>query len=230
MNLLLSKSVLLLVIIFLIMPISAYATPVISCHCFKDRSYDPAHPAMADPYFLASTQNSFFAIVFNTDKMSIVMKKQQGTSPDDLWIAYWMGAVSGGSAETLLKAKAKSDSWRDVSSSLRLNSLNAGSKFLNALNTNAPAVRLSEAVVDEIFMRYRLMSSTELNTLRQSGASSQEVIISTVIAAKLKQSALPIFNDVRKGTKTWGSFLQTAKIDTKNMQQEISSILKLQPL
>lgn len=230
MNLLLSKSVLLSLIIFLIMPMSSYATPAITCHCFKDRSYDPAYPAMADPYFLATVQNSFFAIVFNTDKMSIVMKKQQGTSPDDLWIAYWMGAVSGGSAETMLKSKEKGDSWRDVSSSLRLNSSNAGNKFVNALNANAPTVKVSEAVVDEIFMRYRLITSAELKILRQSGASSQELIISTVIAAKLKQPAVSIYNEVKKGAKTWGSLLQTAKIDTKKMQQEIVLILKLQPM
>ncbi|NVN98390.1 MAG: hypothetical protein HXX17_03630 [Geobacteraceae bacterium] len=230
MNLLLRKNAYLAVLFFLITPIYAYATPAITCHCFKDRSFDPAHPAMADPYFLATTQNSFFAIVFNTDKMSIVMKKQQGTSPDDLWIAYWLGFVSGRPAESLLKTKSKGDSWKDIVATLRLNPAIAGSKFISSLNLNAPAVKLSEAVVDEIFMKYRLMNSAELTALRQSGASSQELIISTVIAARLKLPALSIFSEVKKGGKTWGSFLQSARIDTKNMQQEISSILKLQPL
>ena len=83
----------------------AQAIPTISCHCFTDRSYDPARPALADPYFLAMTQNTLFALVFKIDKKSVVIKKQQGVSSDDLWIAYWIAAKSGQSPEGLLQAK-----------------------------------------------------------------------------------------------------------------------------
>lgn len=230
MNLLLSKTLNLSVLIFLIMPLSVIAAPAITCHCFKDRSFDAARPAIADPYFLATTQNSFFAIVFNIDKMSIVMKKQQGTSSDDLWIAYWLANISGGSADALLRARSRNESWRSIVASLRLNSNVAGARFQNALNANAPAVRLSEAVVDELFTRYRLMGDAELTSLRQSGASSQELILATLIAGRLKKSAGSIYVEVKKGAKTWGELIQSARIDTKNMQQELSAILKLQPI
>ena len=66
-------------VILITLPIPVVAMPAITCHCFKDRSYDAARPAAADPYFLATTQNSCFAIVFNTDKKNIMMKKQQGS-------------------------------------------------------------------------------------------------------------------------------------------------------
>lgn len=95
MRLVTNNKILFCFILMYTLPISAYAIPAITCHCFTDRSYDAAHPAAADAYFLATTQNAFFALVFNTDKKSVVMKKQQGTSPDDLWIAYWVASKTG---------------------------------------------------------------------------------------------------------------------------------------
>lgn len=224
-----SSKLLLSLILLFMLPISADAIPAITCHCFTDRSYDPAQPSMADPYFLATTQNSFFSIVFNTDKKTLVMKKQQGTSPDDLWIAYWVASKSGTAPDSLLRAKLKSDSWKNVIVPMRLSPKILGARFSNALHANAPTGRLSEAVVEELFLKDQLLSEGDLLSLRKAGASNQELIIATVIAAKMRQPPRQLYLEVKAGTKTWGSLLSWTKIDTKNMQQEISSILKLHP-
>jgi hypothetical protein len=210
-----------------IFPLSAYAIPTITCHCFTERTYDAAHPANADPYLLATTQNSFFALVFNTDKKSIVVKKQQGTSPDDLWVAYWIASKSGKTPDDLLQAKVKSESWMNVVVPLNLPPKSMGARLSNAFNANVPTSKLSEAVVDDLFLKDHLLGDKDLAELRKTGATNQELIIATVITVKTKQSPRQIFLEVRAGTKTWGSLLSSAKIDTKNMQQEIANILKL---
>jgi hypothetical protein len=212
-----------------VIPISAHAIPAITCHCFTDRSYEPTRPAAADPYFLATTQNSFFATVFNIDKKSLVMKKQQGTSSEDLWIAYWVASKSGSSANSLLQAKSKSDSWKSVIVPLRLSSKILGVGFSGVLTIDGSANQLSKAVVDEIFLQNQLLGEWELDSLRKAGATNQELIIVTVIATKMKQPAKQLYLEVKSGTKSWGSLLSAAKIDTKNMQQEMVSILKLRP-
>lgn len=221
---------LLSLIILLALPLPALAIPAITCHCFTDRAFNPAQPALADPYFLATTQNSFFAAVFNVDKKTIVMKKQQGTLSDDLWIAYWAASKTNKAAETLLQAKETKETWQELLAPLRIAAKTLGSRFTTALNAKASTPRLAETVVDELFLHYRLLTDSELTALRKAGASNQELIIATLIAVKTRQPARQIYLEVKNGAKTWGSLLQTARIDPKNMQRELTAVIKLQPL
>ena len=215
------------IILLFLLPLPAMAIPAITCHCFTDRIYDAARPAAADPYLLATTQNSFFAAVFNTDKRTIVIKKQQGTSSDDLWIAYWVASKAGVSPDTLLEARSKHGSWKDVLTAGRITPKVLGTRFSRALNAKSSSARLAETVVDEVFLQYRILPDAEVTAVRKESASNQELIVAVVIAARTRLSARELFKEVKSGAKTWGALLLLANIDTNNMQQEVSSILKL---
>jgi hypothetical protein len=212
------------VCVLFVLPLRAAATPAITCHCFTDRSFDPGSPAKADPYFRATAQNTFMALVFNCDKKSIVMKKQQGTSSDDMWVAFWVAAHTSSSADVLLQKKGSGGAWKNICPQVKT----LGPRFLTALNANAGAARLAEIVADEQIVRHRLLTSTDVAALRQEAVSSQDLILAGIVSAKTRLPARQVYLEVKRGTKTWGSFLSGAGLDAGNLAHEMSAVLKTQ--
>lgn len=213
----------------LFLPLSSQAAPdvpAVTCHCFTDRAYDPSRPALADPYFLATTQNSFFAAFFNVDKKMIVMKKQAGCSADDLWVAYWVSSRSGVSGETLLALRGKKESWKEVVVPLKLSAKSLGERFAAEVAGGEGAARLAKIIVDDILVRNRLLGTQELATLRKEWASNQEVIMTALISVRIKRPATQIYHDVKRRSKSWGAFLGEAKIQPGEIQSEFVTLLK----
>lgn len=213
----------------LLLPRPALALPAITCHCFTERAYDAARPGAADPYFLATMQNSFFAQVFHVAKKEIVIAKQQGTSADDLWVAHGIAAKSGVPPKSLLQAKSAHDSWRSALASVGIAPQAVGPRLANALQAAVPTARLAEIVVDDLLLRCRLLGDKELTALRQTGVANQELIMAALIAAKTGQPARQLLMQVKGGARTWGALLQEARFDTRNLQQEIARLLARPP-
>ncbi len=213
-------------ITLLMVPLPALAIPAITCHCFTDRSYDPAHPTLADPYFLATTQNSFVAAVFGVDKKTIVLKKQEGISADDLWVAYWLAVRSGADPGSLLQEHKARGSWRQVAAPLTVSAGSWGGKVAEALKAGAADKRLANAVVDELLLRFRFLGAPELAALRKAGAGDQELILSGLIAAKTRQPAFQLYRQVNGGRTSWGALLQQARIDPADIQPEVTALVK----
>ncbi|HEX5773501.1 MAG TPA: hypothetical protein VFY07_04190 [Geomobilimonas sp.] len=213
-------------VMILMLPMPALAIPAITCHCFTDRTFDPAHPTVADPYFLATTQNSFFSAAFGVEKKTIVIKKQKGISADDLWVAYWLAARAGADPESLLQERKTKGSWRQVATPLAISVTSRGGRVADLLKTNAADDRLANAVVDELLLRFRFHDEPELAALRKDGAGNQELILAGLIAAKTHQPATQLYHDVKGGGTSWGALLQRAKVDPSRIQSEVAALVK----
>lgn len=211
--------------ISLMLPLPALAIPSITCHCFTDRAYDPARPAIADPYFLATTANSFFSAAFGVEKKTIVIKKQKGVSADDLWIAYWLAARSGVDPDTLLEQRKTKGAWQQVANPLAIPVKSLGGRVAEALNTNVADERLANAVVDELLLRFRFHSEAELALLRKAGAGNQELVMAALIAAKISQPAIQPYHDVKGGRTSWGALLQRAKVEPADIQSVVATMI-----
>lgn len=201
------------------------AASAVTCHCFTDRSFDPARPTLADPYFLAATQNSFFAAVFRVEKKSIVLKKQQGRSSQELWAAYWLGSRSGADPDALMRERKTKGGWRQVAALQGLAAKNQGSRVAAAFAADASDDALADAIVDDLLIRYRFHGENELAGLRKAGAGNQELILAGLISAKTRRAALSIYREVRGGSISWGGELQRAKIDPATIQDEIITLV-----
>lgn len=225
MRFLICRHLYLLFLLFVLFPAASWAIPAITCHCFTDRSYDPKKPIAADPYFLATTQNSFLAAAFAVEKKTIVIKKQGGAAADDLWIAYWLAARTGRDVEKLLQERKGKDAWRQVATPLTIVDNAPGARVAAAFKKNAPDEQLAMAVVDELLLRFRFHIETELAQLQQAGASPQEKILAGLIAAKSRQSATRIYGQVKEGKTSWGELLQRAQISSPEIQAEITALV-----
>lgn len=209
----------------LLLPLPAFAIPAITCHCFTDRSYDPARPAIADPYFLATTTNSFFSAAFGVDKKSIVVNKQKGISADHLCIAYWLAARSGVNPDYLLEQRNVKGSWGQVTAPLVVPVNSLGGRVAEALNGNVADKYLAEFVVDELLLRFRFHSAPELAALRKAGAGSQELVMTALLAVKIRQPAMQLYRDVKAGRTSWGALLERAKVEPADIQSGIKAMI-----
>lgn len=218
-------SSLLSLILLLTLPLPALAIPAITCHCFTDRAYDPARPAIADPYFLATTQNAFFAAAFGVEKKTVVIKKQTGVSAADLWIGYWLAARSGADPDSLLEQRKSKGSWRQVATPLAIPVKSLGGRVAEALQSNAADDRLANAVVDELLLRFRFHSEPQLATLRTAGAGNQELVMAALLAAKTSQTASQLYHDVKGGRTSWGALLQRAQVEPAEIQFEVAAMI-----
>lgn len=213
----------LMLLVLLALPLPAAAAPAISCHCFTERSYDPNRPSIADPYFLATAQNSFFAAVFGLEKRAVVVKKQQGLSGDDLWIAHWAASRAGVAADDLLQRKG---SWKDTLAKLKLTPP-PGPRTSAALALKNPtSSHLAEAVVDDLLLQHGLLPEAELKSLRKERSGNQEVILATLLALKMGQPAASLRQRVKTGNASWGLLLQQAKLEPSAIQGEFTNRLK----
>lgn len=206
------------VMLMLACPAPVLAIPAIPCHCFIQRSFDRAHPTLADPYFLATTQNTFFAAVFSTGKMGVVLKKQLGTSADDLWVAYWLAREGAVTPEAVLKARKGNQSWARVIAALGIAQGTLGTRLSAALKGNPATGPLAEAVVDELLLQRRLLGESELAALRKAGVSNQELILVSLAAHRKRQAAGRLYGEIKSGSRSWGELLDGAKFTPGEIQ------------
>lgn len=197
-----------------------------SCHCFPTRVFDSAKPVAADPYFLATTQNAFMAVVFGQEKKDIVLTKQRpGVTAEGVWIAHWLSVKAGKDVGELLRAQRNTGSWRGAVTSLHVDMHKLPSLFAATLNSGADEAALSSFIVDSGLAEKEIVSRGELEVLRREGVTDQEAIIASILARKTGQRPSQLLKKVRKSEASWGELLQKAGIDGGKMVDEIRAVL-----
>lgn len=84
------------------------------CHCFRNRTYDPADKFAADDYLLTTTTNSLLASRFDISKRLIVMMKMKGgVANTDLLIGLHLAEAAHSDVGHILTLKGAA-SWRNA--------------------------------------------------------------------------------------------------------------------
>jgi hypothetical protein len=203
-------------------PRSSSAAPTVTCHCFRNRSYDPADPPAADPYILAATRSSLLSASFGVPKGPLVKAVMTGTAPEDLWVAHWSAARTGRTAAWLLDAFLETGSWRAALAGTK----GLPPEFDAALAKGAPAAELAALAVDDVLASRMGADPAALRGLRSSGASSEQVIVATFLAERLKVSSAELLGRFRGGKATWGSLLHEAGLAPEQIEQAIRGAVR----
>jgi len=202
-------------------PSAAVAESTSACHCYRDRSFDPERPSAADPYILSSSRSSLLSAAFGPSKRELVQAVMTGTSPDDLWIAHWVAAKTGADAAALLEAKATQGSWKLVLAPAgRL-----GKAFGDALSRGSSEGDLAAFVVDDVLTSRVGVEPATVAALHKAGATTNEAILATVLAERLRTGPATILTSVKGGGATWGALLQGLGLTPKDLDGVIRQIL-----
>lgn len=202
----------------------APGAPIISCHCFQDRSFDPAAPRRVEPYLLATTRNSFLAVAFGQSKKETVRLRMAGTAGADLWVAYYLAAKTNIPAGELLQSRNKTDSWLNVLAAWGINPGQTGPFFGNVLAAGGNDQALADAAADETLGNVTGVAPEELIQLRERGADTGEIILALLIAQRIGRPALDLHAEVQAGRATWGGLIDSVGIQPAEMEGALKTL------
>jgi hypothetical protein len=218
--------ILLFVLVLLLSTSVALAAPTITCHCFQDRSFEPQRPAAADPYILATTQNSLLAAAFGLPKKELVRAKMAGASGDRLWVVHYLAARSGKSPEQIEAARQQASDWQTVVNALPLEPAILSPRFVNALPQADGDENLAVAAVDATLETRLGAEPATIEALRKAGASSQETILALFLSSRTGRAGTELFQQVKSGKASWGEILHAAGIEAMNIDNEIDRLVR----
>lgn len=187
------KSILLLtlsclLILFSLQPATAEQTN--SCHCFRERSYDPAHKFAADDYLLTTSFNSLIAATLGVSKRQIVMMKMKGgIDPDDLLVALYIADRTEAPMDLLLSIRDNGGSWQNIMNSPALKGKNSTDHVVAKIADGAAGDTITSLVTDAMINTYYHAIPEKIKKLRGQDFSNKEL---GLLFALNKQTDTPI--------------------------------------
>ncbi len=215
----------LILLYFLILPAPVLAAPTAACHCFKDRTFNPASPGKSDSYLLATTQNSFLSAVFNIEKKYVVRTKMSGGSGTDLWIAHFLAQKTGLNARALMSDRKAADSWKSVVLQKKFKYSTFEKPVQTAFTAGVTDKQLEAIIADQMLSTHLKAKPSAIKKLRDSGATTKEVILATFLSLKSGFDSFDYYDRTAKKKNTWDTQLSSLGIPAKNIESEIRKII-----
>jgi hypothetical protein len=207
MNLLKSKTALLLIILILFSLGSvahAFAESTTQCHCFKNRSYNPADRFASDDYILATSFNSLLAKSFSIPKRQIVMiKMNEGVAQDDLLVGLKISKATGMDSRKFFRLLKENNTWAKIISGLPQQEKIKNDPLLEAIGSGMPVEEAGARVADEIIGEFYRIKLEEISKLRLSGLNEKAMNLVFILAHAGEQQPEVLVEQYGKQGKSW---------------------------
>ncbi len=173
---------LLLLLVLLVPTSGAAGFSSASCHCFRNRSYDPADRFASDAYLVATTFNSLIAKSFQISKRRIVMMKMQnGIDPDELLIALYLARKSHRDPDLLLSIRENGGTWLQIMRSSGLGEA-GDDPVLHALARGNTARQVATLITDAMLKETLGVNDKVLSSLRAQGFNGRQITVICALA------------------------------------------------
>jgi len=182
----------------------SFSESTIQCHCFKNRSYNPADKFASDDYILATSFNSLLAKVFSIPKRQIIMSKMnEGVGQDELLISLKISKMTGADIQEFFRLRKENNTWAAIISGLPQQEKIKNDPLLKAIRSGMPLEEAGDMVADEMIVQFYQVPSEEIKKLRMSGLNEKEMALLFILvhAGGLKPEALVM--QYKKQGRSW---------------------------
>ncbi len=165
-----------LLLALLCIPVPALsATSTSGCHCFRNRTFNPADRYSADDYLLTTTYNALIAASFDISKRQIVMKKMKGgVNGDDLLIGLYVSARTSTPMDILLSIRDNGGSWQDILQAPNLKEKGTADAVLSRIRKGAKTGEITRMITDNMLCSKYNCSRQDLDDLQKDTLSDKE--------------------------------------------------------
>ena len=219
------KSILFILLFsFVITPFSAFAGQSDSCHCFRDRSYDPANRFAADDYLLTSSFNALIAATLQVSKKQIVMMKMKGgVAPDTLLAALYIASRTKMPVDVLLAIHGSGTSWQTILNDPARQGLAEKDPVLSQIAAGTTTENTTRLVTDAMLNSWYQTEEDRINSLRKADFSNKEVALLFALEQQTKTSIPDLTVMYRQGKMSWSEICHQFKLSPAAVGKNILS-------
>jgi hypothetical protein len=190
------------------------AESAISCHCFQDRTFQPAEPFAADDYILATSFNSLLARSFDIPKRQIVMlKMKEGVGQNDLLVGLKVAKITGVDLEKLLGHRRENQSWPMIIASLKQQGTIEKDRILATIGSGMAVDKAGDGIADELIGNFYSVPAEDVQQLRQAGLNEKEMALVFVLAHASDRQPQELVGQHNREGKSWSRIADSLGIE-----------------
>lgn len=198
----------------------------VSCHCFQDRSFDPARPGAADAYFLATTRNSLMAAALDVPRRTIVKARMGGIDADLLWVVYYVADRTGMSVNDLFELRADSG-VEDFVTRLDNLSLQFDRPFLMKIKPQSDIAALADGTFEAVVLEQLGLPKPVFERLEMTGATRREKCLAIFVSLLLAEEPTKVYRSVQEGRLFWGEALASTGISSDQIESTWKKLIEI---
>ena len=216
------------IVFFLLLALLCIPVPGLSststsgCHCFRNRTFDPADRYSADDYLLTTTYNALIATRFDISKRQIVMKKMKGgINGDDLLIGLYVSARTSTPLDILLSIRDNGGSWQDILQAPNLKEKGTADAILSRIRSGSKTEEITRMITDNMLCAQYNCSRENLDNLQKNNLSDKETGLVFALKKQTGASLEKIVKMYQQQKMSWSEIAHHFKLTPAEVGKNI---------